>query len=308
MEHDPGEDPTAGDPRLVDGVATCPACGGPGRSRRYRVDDYDLHRCTRCRSEFLVLRPGGRPHDGHYWDDYKFEAYGSEESRAEYSRRYAQIFEEAAKYTSTMQRVLDVGCGIGNFVAWAAAGGLDAEGVEVDRQALEVARSRGLVVHELDDLASVVEPSSVDVVTLWDVIEHLVDPAAAVRDLVPLLRPGGLVVMETPDVAFPLRPLAISVRKVAEPIRYSDVLYFADHRTYFSVAGMTHLLEDAGLEFMAHMAMRSPGAKMRSQFEELSGDGRGLTMSRLYGPLDRFMSAVGMNNKMIVIARRPWTA
>ena len=261
-----------------------------------------------CRTEFLVLRPDGRPHDGHYWDDYKFEAYGNEESRAEYSQRYADVLAESSKYTSTIHRSLDVGCGIGNFASWAVDRGLDAVGAEVDEEAIGAARARGLVVYELEEMASAIEPGSLDLITMWDVIEHLVDPATAVRDLVPLLRPGGLMVLETPDVAFPLRPMAIAVRKVAEPIRYSDVLYFADHRTYFSVAGLRHLLEAEGLDFMTDMAMRSPNAKMRSQFDHMSEGGRGLTMGRLYGPLDRSMNALRMTNKMIVIARRPWDA
>ena len=300
------DDPRPDDPRLVDGVPTCPACGGTARSRRYRVDDYDLYRCVECRTEFLVLRPDGRPHDGHYWDDYKFEAYGNEESRAEYSQRYADVLAESSKYTSTIHRSLDVGCGIGNFASWAVDRGLDAVGAEVDEEAIGAARARGLVVYELEEMASAIEPGSLDLITMWDVIEHLVDPATAVRDLVPLLRPGGLMVLETPDVAFPLRPMSIAVRKVAEPIRYSDVLYFADHRTYFSVAGLRHLLEAEGLDFMTDMAMRSPNAKMRSQFDHMSEGGRGLTMGRLYGPLDRSMNALGMTNKMIVIARRSW--
>ena len=305
---DPGGDETvqSQDPRLVDGVPTCPACGGPGRSRRYRVDDYDLHRCGVCASEFLVLRPGGVAHDGSYWDDYKFVAYGDEQSRAGFAERYESILAEAEKYTSTVHEVLDMGCGIGNFVGWAGEHGMHAVGAEVDPPAIEEARSLGLEVMQVDRVADSIEPGSLDVVTMWDVIEHLVDPAAAVRDLVPLLRPGGLMILETPDVAFPLRPVAINVRRVVEPIRYSDVLYFADHRTYFSTEGLGRLLETEGLDVMTHIGMRSPSDKMKRQFEYMSEGRRGLTLARLYGPLDGAMRILRLNNKIIMIARKPW--
>lgn len=299
-------EPAGPDPRLVDGKPTCPACGGHGRDRRYRVSDYDLHRCVSCGSEFLVLRPDGEVFDSNYWDHYKFVAYSDEQSRADYAERYREVLEEAHKYTSSLHEVLDMGCGIGNFLSWAQEQSMHAVGAEVDPPAIAEARSRGLEIHELDAIAEQVEPGSVDLVTMWDVIEHLVDPAAAVRDLVPLLRPGGLMVFETPDVAFPLRPIAIAVRKVAEPIRYSEVLYFAGHRTYFSTDGLGRLLEAQGLEVMTHMGMRSPQAKMRKLFDHLSEGRRGLTLGRLFGPLDGAMRALGVNNKMIMIARRPW--
>lgn len=285
---------------------SCPACGAPGRGRNYRVDDYDLYRCVACRTEFLVLRPGGTPHDSGYWDAYKFEAYGNDEAREDYASRYDLMLAEGRKYTSVIREVLDVGCGIGNYLSWAASRDIHAVGAEVDERAIDVARSRGLEVHTIESLPSALSAGSMDAITLWDVIEHLVDPGAAVADLVPLLRPGGLLMLETPDVGFVLRPVAVGVRKMAEPIRYSDVLYFADHRTYFSAEGLGSLLEAHGLEVMTHFGMRSPAAKMRRLFTHLSEGRRGLTMERLYGPLDRTMTALGLTNKLMMIARRPW--
>jgi 2-polyprenyl-3-methyl-5-hydroxy-6-metoxy-1,4-benzoquinol methylase len=290
----------------VDGRPTCPACGGEGRSRRYRVDDYDLHRCRRCRTEFLVLRAGGQPFESSYWDAYKFVAYSDDRSRAEYSKRYAEVLGEASKYTSTIHEVLDIGCGIGNFLQWADAEGFHSVGAELDPPAIEEVRNRGLEVVEVDRMADEVDPESVDLVTMWDVIEHLVDPASAVEEAFGFLRPGGLLILETPDVEFPLRPLAIGVRRFVEPIRYSDVLYFAGHRTYFSSIGLAELLEPRGFEMMATMKLRSPSAKMRSLFDHLSEGRSGLTMARLYEPLDRTMRTLGMTNKLVTIARRPW--
>jgi 2-polyprenyl-3-methyl-5-hydroxy-6-metoxy-1,4-benzoquinol methylase len=153
-----------------------------------------------------------------------------------------------------------------------------------------------------------VPEGSVDLITLWDVIEHISEPLAAVERLVPLLRPGGIMVLETPDVSFPLRPATIAIRKVVEPVRWSDMLYYADHQIYFSAAGLGTLLESAGLDVMEHLGMRSPHAKMQRIFEVWSakGAGAGKLGPLLYGPLDTAMGALHLNNKMIVLARAPW--
>ncbi len=284
----------------------CPACGGVGRDRNYRVDDYDLYRCRACRTEFLVLRLGGHPLTKGYWDAYKLEAYGNADAQADYNERYEGIFAEARKYTSTTTEVLDIGCGIGNFLDWANHHDHNAVGADIDQLAIEEAQRRGFKVYQIETMVDEVRPESIDVLTMWDVIEHLVDPLEAVERAVTMLRPGGLAVFETPDVSFPLRPISIGLRRIAEPIRYSDVLYFADHRTYFSNQGLGIMLESAGLEVMTSMSLLSPGAKMRNLFENMERNASGRSMSVLYGPLEKVMKITGMNNKMIMIARRPW--
>lgn len=284
----------------------CPACGAQGRSRNYRVDNYSLYRCVDCATEFLVLIPGCEPFTKGYWDAYKFEAYGNADSQADYANRYTEIMSEARKYTSTTTEILDIGCGIGNFLDWSNRNGHHAVGAEIDPPAIEEARRRGFRIHEIDNMTDEIEPASLDVFTMWDVIEHLVEPLPAVEAAVPLLRPGGLAVFETPDVKFPLRPISIALRRVAEPIRYSDVLYFTGHRTYFSAAGLTTLLETAGLEVMTHFSMRSPGAKMRNLFKNMDSGASGRSLAYLFGPLEKAMEVTNMNNKLIMIARKPW--
>lgn len=286
----------------------CPGCGGPGKTRNYRVDDYDLYRCRNCSTEFLVLRPGGKAFEKTYWDAYKFEGYSNPAALADYSARYAEIFTEARKYAPRMNTVLDVGCGIGNFLAWAAdpesIGPKSPVGAEVDTPAVDEARSRGFEVHYISELQSKCEPESFDVLTMWDVIEHLEDPSAAVGGVIDLLRQDGLMILETPDVKFPLRPLSIALRKVAEPIRYSDILYFAGHRTYFSAEGLAALLEPHGLEVMTTMRMRSPSGKMSNLFSNMDGGASGRSLAKLYKPLEASMKATGLSNKLIMILRK----
>lgn len=286
---------------------TCPACSGPGKDRKYRIDQYDLFRCRSCRTEFLVQNDERDAVPYTYWDSYKFEIYADEQVQADYEARYRSVLDRVRAATSPVERVIDIGCGIGNFLDWVRTEGMTGTGVDVDDGAISACMERGLDAVLLDDLLERVPAGSVDVVTLWDVVEHIHEPRAAVERLVPLLRPGGAMVLETPDVAFPLRPATIAIRKVVEPIRWSDMLYYSDHQTYFSVAGLTSLLESVGLEVTEHLGMRSPSAKMQRIFEVWAdkGAGAGRLGPLLYRPLDATMRALRMNNKMVLVARRP---
>ncbi len=103
--------------------------------------------------------------------------------------------------------LLDVGAYIGVFVEVAAAAGWRAQGVEPSAWAAAEAQRRGLAVHA-GTLASVdLPPASFDVVTLWDVIEHLSDPAAELACARRLLRPGGWLVAHTMDISAPIARL-----------------------------------------------------------------------------------------------------
>jgi 2-polyprenyl-3-methyl-5-hydroxy-6-metoxy-1,4-benzoquinol methylase len=96
--------------------------------------------------------------------------------------------------------LLDVGCYTGVFVEIAAHHGWDAWGVEPSRWAVGQAHAQGLhVVQGTLDTADLPE-EHFDVVTMWDVIEHVTDPRGALERVNRLLKPGGVVVVHTIDI------------------------------------------------------------------------------------------------------------
>jgi SAM-dependent methyltransferase len=97
-------------------------------------------------------------------------------------------------------RLLDVGAYTGVFVEIAARHGWDAWGLEPSRWAVSVAREQGLQMIEGTLESAALPEASYDVITLWDVIEHVTDPFAELRRAYRMLRPGGLLVLHTMDI------------------------------------------------------------------------------------------------------------
>ncbi|MCA9937725.1 MAG: class I SAM-dependent methyltransferase [Anaerolineales bacterium] len=106
------------------------------------------------------------------------------------------------KHTGPAQgrRLLDVGAYIGVFVEVALEAGWDARGVEPSEWAVREAQAHGLPVLHGTQEAADLDGQQFDVITMWDVIEHVADPAAELARAYDLLRPGGLIAVHTMDI------------------------------------------------------------------------------------------------------------
>ncbi|MGH8211224.1 MAG: class I SAM-dependent methyltransferase, partial [Steroidobacteraceae bacterium] len=98
------------------------------------------------------------------------------------------------------RRVLDVGCGNGQFLSWAREWQWECHGVEMDAAAAQIARDRGISIlgSQLEELAPE-HGGSFDAITLSHVIEHVYDPVDVLRRCHQLLKPGGYLWLETPN-------------------------------------------------------------------------------------------------------------
>jgi SAM-dependent methyltransferase len=135
-------------------------------------------------------------------------------------------------------RILDVGCGNGAaLVAMRAHGAWELAGLELDEMAAAKARAIGLPV-EAGELATAdLPPSSVDLIRMGHVIEHVLDPVRTLRRAYEVLRPGGILFGETPNTAcWDFRLFG----------RYWGALHLPRHITFFNADNLTRALEDAG--------------------------------------------------------------
>lgn len=109
---------------------------------------------------------------------------------------------------------------------------MEAFGVDVDADAVAVARERGLTVVAPEQIDTTVPDESVQMGTLWDVIEHVEQPDELVHQLLQEVGTGGLILLETPDARFALRPVARWLHHLSSGrIRLVRRLYYSEHRS-----------------------------------------------------------------------------
>jgi 2-polyprenyl-3-methyl-5-hydroxy-6-metoxy-1,4-benzoquinol methylase len=96
-------------------------------------------------------------------------------------------------------RILDVGCGFGQTLAYHKTRGCDVYGVEVDENIIRVAEKFGFNVHVGLFDPKLYEQNFFDYVTLDQVIEHVTDPIETLCGIAQVLKPGGMAIVSTPN-------------------------------------------------------------------------------------------------------------
>ena len=199
---------------------------------------YELDRCARCGSAFTREPASASLYERGTYDPTAPRAGGLVRSvmgillreRVRILRRVAQPRRE---------EVLDVGAGRGGVVEWARRAGFRATGIEPSEQGATTAARRGAPVTRASIEDAEIARTSIDVVTMWHVLEHLDDPAAALTRVAGWLKPGGVAVIAVPNLD------SLQARIGGARWFHLDV---PRHRSHFTPAGLDALLAQAGLE------------------------------------------------------------
>lgn len=133
--------------------------------------------------------------------------------------------------------LLDVGAGRGRFVLAARAAGYDAAGIEPSARGATASAAIGAPVRRASIERAEIAGSSLDVATLWHVLEHLDEPGDALSSVRSWLRPGGGLLVGVPN----LNSLQASLG--GERWYHLDV---PRHRVHFTPEGLGQLLRDRG--------------------------------------------------------------
>ena len=193
----------------------CNLCGANDAELLYLERDRYMHlpgsfrlvRCRQCGLIYLNPRPTSEEIKAYYPEDYApytYVAPEDERSRIDSLDRAFGYWKRArvtAKAHPQPGRLLDVGGATGNFLhAMQQRGPWDVHGLDISPEATRYARERYGLDMFTGELAQAAYPDSYfDVVTVWDVLEHVHDPAEVLREMHRILKPGGLLLVRVPN-------------------------------------------------------------------------------------------------------------
>jgi SAM-dependent methyltransferase len=145
-------------------------------------------------------------------------------------------------------RILDVGCGTGEFCLAAAQGGLKCEGIDVSRMLTDIARDvLKVTVHQVA-VEDFHPGHKFEGMLIWDVLEHLHDPVRVLKACAGLMEDGGYLFAQVPNSS----GISNSIKSSANRLHLRRANYrhfgFPYHVYFFNKPSLTRLMRAAGLD------------------------------------------------------------
>lgn len=232
---------------------------------RHQKDPFKIVTCTVCSLVYTTPRLAGDQIETMYQTDYWQSPRPRDFGYMDYVRQYENYRRTFLLRSRVIQRfiqkpsrLLDIGCGPGYFLKIMEEKGWDVHGVELSKPMADSAKEHlGLSQVRAGQLQAGDYPiGSFDVIALWDVIEHLEAPRQMLADVRTLLKPDGLLILETQDVK------SLFARVLGR--RWHHYKYM-EHLWHFSADTLRELLDLEGFE-VVYLTHRFAGKYVSLEF------------------------------------------
>jgi len=245
--------PAIGNSRLEKSLqkGACGLCHGREHDLRLKFPDRQILRCRACGVIFsdLIWDPD-RVRELYETPDFFGGDYWRWDGQSALDDLDASAYKSALLAAKTSLgrtgRLLDVGCGLGGFLAQAQTMGFTVEGTDISEYTRSVIQQRlGLSIHvgELDSLG--LANAHYDIVSSWDTLEHVVDPRALLQEMRRIIQPDGILVLRTINEETILASVANAFYRLGvhgPAVRMHE----AYHLYYFTRPLLSQLLSECG--------------------------------------------------------------
>ena len=235
----------------------CPVCAATDSALVCeRPDSLSVRECRNCRLNFVSPAPSHVQLQAFYSDYDENHRRSERTSVEELAESYADADPFAALYVRELKslmdfegaRVLDVGFGRAALLINLQRLGSEPFGIELDEQAIMLARSLGLQNVFHGDISEYTSEKKFDLITLLDLVEHPLEPMDLLKRTADLLQEGGLMLVWTPNGAYSRRDSAYTTYRV-------DL----EHMQYFTPETCSFIASELQLQIVHLETVGFPG-------------------------------------------------
>jgi SAM-dependent methyltransferase len=232
----------------------CKLCGSNWITKLYTSQRYTFKvgRCRQCGLTFVLDQIGLAALKEMYSDEEDFLGFTNAVSNEKVWRRHDKVLCEIRQWLEMSERVprlLDVGAGSGHFLNRARQSGFEIYGTELSEAAVAFAHQRYDITLSLQPLEQDPRTAFFDVITMWGLIEHVLDPLSMLKQAFRLLRSGGILYIYTP-VRCLYDDTGLWLARLSRWTQLLDRRITLAHLQLFSVSTIHKILTAIGLEML----------------------------------------------------------
>jgi 2-polyprenyl-3-methyl-5-hydroxy-6-metoxy-1,4-benzoquinol methylase len=286
---------------LRDGL--CNLCSSHTAQHLYTKNGVELVRCTSCGLVYVLDPPVAAAIQRLYTFASGYHTvFRSESSAAStaHAERAADFLRIVGRY-SRPGKILDVGCSVGFFLARARAEGWTTFGVEISNDTAALARGRGLDVFTGSLEQAGFRSESFDVITMWDVLEHVQDPVATVAIAAEVLKRDGLLALSTPNIGGIFPRLSYRAARWVGRWPHPEPPH---HLFQFSKSTVCRLLKQGGLTPIRIIDRRAPLSYTFGDLSLLLREPKRLAYAAVFAPIVLVAPLARSGDDIVVIARK----
>jgi len=219
---------------------SCPICG----SKNIVKAQNELSRCKECSLQFLANFKSpeyyNQIYNKNYFNGDVYKNYLEEEL---YRRQlFSEKIKLIRKHIPGEGSVLDIGCGMGFFLMEMQNKGYHVDGLEISEYAAQIASEKvntSIITGDLTNTSF--KSTQFNIVTFWDVLEHIYDPVESLKRVSRIIKNDGVLVVETLNIS----SLTVKILKEKWPLYYPPY-----HIYYYNQSSMIRLLHRAGFQIV----------------------------------------------------------
>jgi SAM-dependent methyltransferase len=207
--------------------------------------------CDDCGTHWLTNPPEPDQILGNYeFDRTIYESYVNAKREETLDRDYRSALKHIEKLIQSGGRALfDLGAGAGEFLILAREAGFEPHGNELAAGAIEMAKDNAGIDLHVGELDTIAGENLYDAVTMWCVLAHVVDPDELLRETLRILKPGGVLFLQTPRWSAMDRAALRAARSShGRWVRLLDRRVSDMHMTLYSSRGLAARAERIGFE------------------------------------------------------------
>lgn len=286
-------------------MSGCNLCGETASKPVFSIKGYHLVECDGCDLAYIANQPDDAELARIYSGGEGYHSALMDPVSAQWAAiaRIARQHMDFMRQVPVKGRLLDVGCSTGQFLNLAASAGYEVSGVEFSDDSRRFAADHFGLSVEAGSIHYTAHPAgSLDLVTMFDVIEHVRDPMADMGAAWKLLKPGGWFVLSTPNIdgLFPRLSRVLARRLDFWP--HPEPPY---HLYQFSVRTLTAMLQRAGFTIGPVAHRRIALDYTFGSLSTLARSPKRAAYAALFAPTALIGPWIGQGDWLYLAARKP---